>query len=284
MRVLLAIAVLMIPVSIIGATAFWNFQNERFIADFLKNPATVFFNAPYFLKLLTDDLISMLYIGASIFYLVSPSRIQKTKALQALRVSFILGFLLNLPIFVLLLTQFRPTWDDLYGFFALIRFGIDLLICLVLWKSYSQSKIPRINISEFTIVEVVPRRTRLLHYIIDVLLMVSLTKIGWALLGTTRETDKYIILGLLMLACFLYFFLSESLFRQTPGQSLTNSCVVGNEQTMSTRKALSRSLLRLIPFDAFSFLWGGNWHDKLSQTTVVRQNSWENLSIEGERQ
>lgn len=64
----------------------------------------------------------------------------------------------------------------------------------------------------------------------------------------------------------------------------TGSCVAGNHSKMSTGKALRRSLLRLIPLDAVSFLWGGNWHDTLSKTSVVQLNSGENLSIEAERQ
>lgn len=81
----------------------------------------------------------------------------------------------------------------------------------------------------------------------------------------------------------LYFFLSETFFRQTPGQLLFSSCVAGVNGKLSIGKVFRRSFARLIPFDSFSFLYGGNWHDKLSNTTVVRKNSWNNILFEAER-
>lgn len=42
----------------------------------------------------------------------------------------------------------------------------------------------------------------------------------------------------------------------------------GNELSIS--QICLRLVCRFIPFDAFSFLWEGNWHDKLSGTKVVK--------------
>lgn len=80
---------------------------------------------------------------------------------------------------------------------------------------------------------------------------------------------------------FLYYFLTESLFEgRTLGKWLLGMRVVdlaGNRP--STGRIAIRSLCRLIPFDAFSFLgndgWTsdhnvlGNWHDAISRTYTV---------------
>lgn len=53
----------------------------------------------------------------------------------------------------------------------------------------------------------------------------------------------------------------------------------GNEFSIS--QICLRLVCRFIPFDAFSFLWEGNWHDKLSGTKVVKTtiNSADDDSI-----
>lgn len=76
---------------------------------------------------------------------------------------------------------------------------------------------------------------------------------------------------------FLYCFLSEAIFRQTFGKIATNSCVVSKGMRLSTGRVLVRTLCRYIPFDGFSFLFRGNWHDNVSSTAVVYIDTWEKV-------
>jgi uncharacterized RDD family membrane protein YckC len=69
-----------------------------------------------------------------------------------------------------------------------------------------------------------------------------------------------------------YYFLTEVFTGKTPGKYLTRTHVV--DETGGRAKPvqiLLRSLYRLVPFDAFSFLSAGRpgWHDRWSKTRVI---------------
>lgn len=70
---------------------------------------------------------------------------------------------------------------------------------------------------------------------------------------------------------FIYFFIMETTKNgKTIGKRLLKMSVTndrGESPAMST--IALRTICRFIPFDALSFLWGGNWHDSLSGTYVV---------------
>jgi uncharacterized RDD family membrane protein YckC len=70
----------------------------------------------------------------------------------------------------------------------------------------------------------------------------------------------------------------EAVFKVTFGKIITQSVVV-NEQGMkaSVWSVLKRTLCRLIPFDALSFLFSDRgWHDQLSGTYVIHDKyEWE---------
>lgn len=88
--------------------------------------------------------------------------------------------------------------------------------------------------------------------------------------GQDEDSPFFTILALVVL--FLYYFIFEGILGKTPGKFITKTKVV----TIDGRKpdfqeTFIRTICRLIPFDAFSFL-GGNgygWHDSLSKTRVV---------------
>jgi uncharacterized RDD family membrane protein YckC len=77
---------------------------------------------------------------------------------------------------------------------------------------------------------------------------------------------------------FLYYALFESVFQQTPGKMLTGAIVVdeyGQKITFST--AALRTVLRLVPFDGFSFLFSvRGWHDSWSHTYVMSRQQLQN--------
>ncbi len=71
---------------------------------------------------------------------------------------------------------------------------------------------------------------------------------------------------------FVYCFLFESIFGVTLGKIVTNTRVTdvfGNKPTIFS--VFIRSLVRLIPFEALSFLssTGRGWHDYFSGTYVI---------------
>jgi uncharacterized RDD family membrane protein YckC len=76
----------------------------------------------------------------------------------------------------------------------------------------------------------------------------------------------------------IYYSIFEGLFGRTLGKIITGSVVI-NEYGLkpSFRTILKRTLCRLIPFDALSFLGvsGRMWHDSLSDTYVVEKNILE---------
>lgn len=72
----------------------------------------------------------------------------------------------------------------------------------------------------------------------------------------------------------IYFFPQEAMTGQTLGKLLLGTQVVnedGSELTFG--RAFGRTLCRLIPFDAFSFLGGEGhpkgWHDSIPKTKVI---------------
>ena len=72
---------------------------------------------------------------------------------------------------------------------------------------------------------------------------------------------------------FAYYVVMETLFQKTVAKYLTGTRVVtkgGNRPSFG--QVLGRSLVRFIPFEAFSFLGNGKpigWHDSLSDTRVI---------------
>lgn len=74
---------------------------------------------------------------------------------------------------------------------------------------------------------------------------------------------------------FFYYFLFEKFTQgKTPGKYATRTKVVTiDNQIPHSDLLMKRSLSRLIPFDAFSFI-GENrrgWHDSISKTKVVKE-------------
>lgn len=84
-----------------------------------------------------------------------------------------------------------------------------------------------------------------------------------------EENDLGIIIYCIAQVAYYYFF--ESVLDRTPAKFITTTKVVNMDGSKPNNKQiLIRSLSRLIPFEPFSFLFGGTgWHDKFSDTMVV---------------
>lgn len=83
------------------------------------------------------------------------------------------------------------------------------------------------------------------------------------------------LLGIVIL--FFYYSAFEIYFAQSPGKFLTQTIVVdefGNKPT--NNQMLIRSLSRMVPFDALSFLGSTRgWHDRWADTYVVNKKELE---------
>ncbi len=71
---------------------------------------------------------------------------------------------------------------------------------------------------------------------------------------------------------FFYYFLFEIFIYRTPGKMLTKTSVkTFNNQQPTFKMIAIRSVLRIVPIDQLSFLFGAiGLHDELSKTTVIK--------------
>lgn len=84
------------------------------------------------------------------------------------------------------------------------------------------------------------------------------------------------LLGMVIL--FVYYSFFEILTGRTIGKFLTKTVTVTeNGEKPETQTLLLRTLCRMIPFDALTFLGnsGRGWHDTLSKTYVVKKELLE---------
>ena len=78
---------------------------------------------------------------------------------------------------------------------------------------------------------------------------------------------------LAFLALIIYYTIFEALTGRSPAKLITKTKVIDqNGEKPDLATIIVRSLCRVIPFDALSFLFSeksGGWHDRLSKTSVV---------------
>lgn len=132
--------------------------------------------------------------------------------------------------------------------------------------------------------EVAPQSARLLNYLADIvamnlvstLLMALLRRLGAVPPPPEHLTNEFVLVWVLLWGLgvhLLYYGLFEGLLYRTPGKMLTGTRVMTLDgDDPSAGQVLGRTLVRLVPFEAFSFFGGLNagWHDRWSGTCVVR--------------
>lgn len=123
------------------------------------------------------------------------------------------------------------------------------------------------------------RWLRLFNFLIDSILINTLFAycVGYILarLGfTSNLITEHIYLFTISLMFFFYF-IQEYFWGVTIGKLITRTYVVNSHGNKPTAlEILARTALRLIPFEAFSFLGSGErgWHDTISGTYVIKLN------------
>lgn len=113
----------------------------------------------------------------------------------------------------------------------------------------------------------VDKGIRILNFIIDlsIITLIALFVDLIFTISTSFETKYYLIY-------FFYYLLFESISGQTVGKIVTKTKVIKrNNKKANFLNIFSRSILRLIPFDSFSYLFGTEqgFHDLLSGTKLI---------------
>lgn len=121
---------------------------------------------------------------------------------------------------------------------------------------------------------------RIIIYVIDLIMSVIL------LTQEDMQSPETIIgiffagLFLQMLVYPLFYFFFEYKWQRTPAKFLTKSIVINEYgEKPDLRQCALRSLIRIVPFEAFSFLGDDNrgWHDRWSDTWVVSAEELQTL-------
>src|SRR6185503_16207455 len=104
----------------------------------------------------------------------------------------------------------------------------------------------------------------IVSYLINILLFVALSYL---------PTEAYWPLAILLGSNIVYYGFFEGIFQRTPGKWITKTKVVRLDGSKPHFvQILGRTLIRLIPFEWISFLFGDHpfgWHDRWSGTMVV---------------
>lgn len=115
---------------------------------------------------------------------------------------------------------------------------------------------------------------RFVNFIIDMIFCTLLMSILLVVSGNEALLDSpafdlwaniiaYIVL-------FLYYFVFELFLGATPAKFITKTQVISRTGDKPDVSAIAlRTVIRFVPFEAFSCLGGDGWHDRWSKTMVV---------------
>lgn len=129
--------------------------------------------------------------------------------------------------------------------------------------------------------------SRFLNYILDLIVFILiLILIGFVLgifiglFGMTGISVWISSIGdlgwncIIIVISIVYYTLMEGFFGRSLGKFITGTIVVDeNGERPDFGTIFKRSLCRLIPFDALSFLGSRGWHDSISDTYVVNKKA-----------
>ena len=220
----------------------------------------------------------LLIFALAAVYLVVPDPQVKDKAYRLLRFIFVICFFFYLPFTVYYLTAYYENADWLN---RLIYYGNQLcsLFCIVaLLVAKPEKPVKKIDVSEYELVNYTSMGHRFLHYLLDILFLLPFWLLLVNMIPYPDESGYTLLLRSAFILLYLFYCLiSEAIFRQTFGKLVTNSCVVSNGINLTFGRVIIRTLCRIIPFNAISFLFRANWHDKVSSTAVVYIDTWEKV-------
>jgi uncharacterized RDD family membrane protein YckC len=111
---------------------------------------------------------------------------------------------------------------------------------------------------------------RFVHLLVDYIAFLLLAALCGVLGGALGIQLTPLIVYPLLIGFYVFF---EGIFSATPGKMLTRTRVVSLDGSKpSFGQIFGRTLVRFVPFEAFSFLGSGSgWHDRWPKTRVVRR-------------
>ena len=138
------------------------------------------------------------------------------------------------------------------------------------------------DLDEITALNYASKGQRFANHIIDFIaacFFYLLTGVGLAVLveGSGGDSDAVFegLSGYVIGYSFFagYFTLMEGLSKgRTLGKLITGTYAVGLDgKPLTLKQAFYRSLCRVVPFESFSGLGAAPWHDKWTNTTVVKK-------------
>lgn len=85
--------------------------------------------------------------------------------------------------------------------------------------------------------------------------------------------ERGLILLIFVIFRVIYYVFFETIFQYSPAKFLSETKVIKNEEdTLTLKTAIYRTIYRFIPFEALSFIFNHTgWHDKWSDTSVIRE-------------
>ncbi|WP_051662688.1 RDD family protein [Flavobacterium sp. KJJ] len=234
----------------------------------------------------------VLLIGGLTYYITKEKETRILRFMfSALFIQYILFFILRIySFFTIILKSFD--WKLYLSFFT----G-TVVVIFVLYFVYKSllylNKLKELDYETFVYTESteisyfnVNNWVRLLHLILDSFIFfliafqflfflarvpffgIYMQEIG----GGYNERTLIIVLSVVFRTIFYFSF--ESLFGGTPAKFLTESRVVDSSGLKpSASSILKRTLIRSIPFNGVSFLFGANWHDSYSETQVCKEKT-----------
>ncbi len=132
------------------------------------------------------------------------------------------------------------------------------------------------------------KNTRALNFIVDIIFMKIIVALLYlaasfviynqeydSLLNWINSFDRIQNILLWSIQMFIYYLILEIVFSRTIAKYFTGTIVVNIDGSKpKVIDILRRTLLRIIPFEYFTFLRGREtgWHDKYSGTFVVNEN------------
>lgn len=142
-------------------------------------------------------------------------------------------------------------------------------------RDYERSTTNSLNRSSSNVYPV-SAGTRFANYFIDGIIH---TILYYVLVYGGISSGAFVGPEVILLRFFIivgYYTILEGSTGKTIGKMITGTVVVMEDGSKpTTDKIIARSFSRLIPFNAFSFLFlnGVGWHDTISKTRVVAKNS-----------
>ncbi len=171
------------------------------------------------------------------------------------------------------------------GIFIVILAGITYLIGMLYSKITGKNIIEKITENG---IKVPSRVKRIINFSIDTFIVIngiSFLIMYIVIEKANKETTLMMISMqvILYLSIFvIYYILCEKFFGKTIGKFITRTKVIAVDGTKpGFGKVLGRTLLRLVPFEIFSFMGKKptGWHDRGSDTLVVNLNYKANSKI-----